>query len=194
MKSATNNQIHQSSSVAEQSDCPRASEFRDRTKILVIAYGNPLRGDDGFGWHLAQTLNDLNLEHLEVITQHQLMPELAEIMAQSRAVIFVDASLEVLAGRIVVRELEPNCSTESLTHHLEPEHLLGLTRALFGRVPRAHLISVGISSLGFSEHLSPEVSAVIPCVQSILREFAASDPASDPLTVAIGSRHELGTK
>lgn len=194
MKSATHSSAHQASSVAEKIAFPRAFEFCDRAKILVIAYGNPLRGDDGFGWHIARHLHDLKLEHLEVITLHQLMPELAEIMAQSRAVIFVDASLEVQAGEITVRELEPKSSTESLTHHLEPEHLLGLTRALYGRVPRAHLISVGVLSLAFSEHLSPEVLAVIPNVQNILREIGASDPASDPSTVAIGSRHKLGMK
>ena len=27
-------------------------------RVLIIGYGNPLRGDDGFGWHAAERLRE----------------------------------------------------------------------------------------------------------------------------------------
>src|SRR5271169_1528567 len=60
----------------------RASDLGPRT--LIIGYGNPLRSDDGFGWHagrlLAQSLAD---QDAKIITCHQLTPELAETLSQS---------------------------------------------------------------------------------------------------------------
>jgi hydrogenase maturation protease len=131
---------------------------------VVICYGNPLRGDDEIGWQVAQQLIDKEIENLDVITCHQLTPEFAEVIAQSRAVVFVDASLEVKAGKIAVRELKPNLSSKSFTHHLEPAQVLAFSHSVYGRVPRAWLITVGALKLEHSEHVSPRVAAAIPKV------------------------------
>jgi hydrogenase maturation protease len=130
----------------------------------VIGYGNPLRGDDGLGWHVAHQLIDKGIENLDVITCHQLTPEIAEVVSLSRAVVFVDASLEFDAGKIMVRELEPNLSSKNFTHHLEPAQVLAFSHSVYGRVPRAWLITVGALNLEHSEHLSPRVAAAIPKV------------------------------
>jgi hydrogenase maturation protease len=131
---------------------------------VVICYGNPLRGDDGLGWQVAQQLIDKGIENLDVIACHQLTPECAEVIAQSRAVVFVDASLEIQAGKIAVRELKPNRSSKNFTHHLEPAQVLAFSHSVYGRVPRAWLITVGAFKLEHSEHLSPRVAAAIPKV------------------------------
>ena len=48
-------------------------------KALIIGYGNPLRSDDGFGWHAGRLLAQaLAGQEAEVITCHQLTPELAD--------------------------------------------------------------------------------------------------------------------
>ena len=134
------------------------------SRTVVICYGNPLRGDDGFGWQVAQCLIEARLKNLDVITCHQLTPELAEVISQSRVVVFVDASLGVHAGKITVRELEPNLSSKNFTHHLEPAQVLAFSHSVYGRVPRAWLITVGALNLEHSEHLSPQVAAAIPKV------------------------------
>ena len=148
----------------------------DTRHVLVIGYGNPLRGDDGFGWQVAQLLGEIHLRQLEVITCHQLTPELAELLARATRAVFVDASVTVAPGTLeiralVIQELEPASMTESLTHHLTPAHLLVLARTLYGRAPPATLITVGAINLAHAEHLSPGVKAVIPEVlEAIVRD------------------------
>jgi hydrogenase maturation protease len=148
----------------ERTTCANGALLSAPYKTLVICYGNPLRGDDGFGWHVAEHLIGTRLENLDVITCHQLTPEFAEVIAQSRAVVFVDASLEVHAGKIMVQELEPNLSSINFTHHLVPAQVLAFSHSVYGRVPRAWLITVGALNLEHSEHLSPQVAAAIPKV------------------------------
>jgi hydrogenase maturation protease len=136
---------------------------------LVICYGNPLRGDDGIAWQVAQELLDLKLEHLEVITVHQLMPELAQMVAQASGVIFVDASLEIEPGEIMVRELEPAAQSKTFTHHLEPGNLLALANMLYGRAPqRAIVVSVGVSDMDYTEQLSPTIQTAIPKILEVI--------------------------
>ncbi|MBW7939884.1 MAG: hypothetical protein H3C63_14095, partial [Candidatus Omnitrophica bacterium] len=49
-------------------------------RVLVIGFGNPLRGDDGFGWEVAGQLERrLSQESsVHILTPIQLAPELAE--------------------------------------------------------------------------------------------------------------------
>lgn len=64
------------------------------THILVVAYGNPLRGDDGLAWRAADLLEQGELTpRIEVVRLHQLTPEVAETVRSRDAVIFVDATL-----------------------------------------------------------------------------------------------------
>lgn len=149
-------------------DEPLASE-PDLGKAIVICSGNPLRGDDGLGWHVAQALTEAGLDRLEVIVCHQLTPELAETLGHSRLAIFVDASVGSPPGALALRVLEPLTRSESFTHHLEPAQLLGLARELYGRAPRAVIISVGAETLGFAQGLSPAVEASIPRVLEAIR-------------------------
>jgi hydrogenase maturation protease len=139
---------------------------------LVICYGNPLRGDDGMAWQVAQQLLDLKLERLEVIAVHQLMPELSEMVAQASKVVFVDASLEPEPGGIVVRELEPCTPSKTFTHHLAPENLLALAQTLYGaRDCNALIVSVGVKNLECGVRLSAQVKRVIPKVLKLIRHI-----------------------
>jgi hydrogenase maturation protease len=132
------------------------------SQVLVIAYGNPLRGDDGIAWHVAQALIELQLEQLEVLIRHQLTPELAEALSSLPRVVFIDASVQLSAGQVERRDLEPEVTSEVLTHHLEPAQLLGLTKTLYGQVPHASLISIGVQNLDYGEQLSPQLRTALP--------------------------------
>jgi hydrogenase maturation protease len=60
--------------------------------LLIIGYGNPLRGDDGLGVEVACCLKEIiRDESVEVLSQHQLMPELADPVSRASLVVFVDA-------------------------------------------------------------------------------------------------------
>ena len=75
---------------------------------LVVGYGNPLRGDDGVGWHAAAALAaDPRLADTDVITGHQLTPKLAEDIAKARLAVLVDARLGDTPGYVCIREVAP---------------------------------------------------------------------------------------
>jgi hydrogenase maturation protease len=172
MRTPSSTQTPRESNIASGTVFPRgdrSSSSLDAGHVLVIGYGNPLRGDDGFGWHVARRLIEAGLEHLEIITCHQLTPELAEVIAQAEAVIFVDASLDTPPGEMIVCELEPSAPSRTFTHHLGPTHVLELAHALYGRAPEAKLISVGAVNLGYGERFSLEVEDAIPKVLEEIR-------------------------
>ena len=62
-------------------------------KILVIGYGNPLRGDDGFGSLAASYVKERQIPGVEVIVSHQLNPEHAALLPESSHAIFLDAAV-----------------------------------------------------------------------------------------------------
>ena len=138
-------------------------------KALIIGYGNPLRGDDGLGWHAARLLDDIAPAHsAEVLTRHQLMPELAQPISEVAIVIFVDAASEGTPGLLRWRPVEPQTGPASFTHHVSPELLLGMAGELYGRCPRAFIVSVAGKSFDFGEELSPAVRAALPALVELV--------------------------
>ena len=105
---------------------------------LIIGFGNPLRGDDGLGWHAAQELRKtLTGEDAEVIACLQLMPELAEAVAHSKRVIFIDAAVGEPAGEVKLAELEPApTGLQACSHHFDVRRLMQYSRSTATRTPR----------------------------------------------------------
>lgn len=142
--------------------------------VLVIGYGNPLRGDDGFGWHVAQSLcpDDLS-EEFEVVACHQLTPELAEPVSRARLVIFIDAELGEVPGQFSCQAVEPQLAlTSSLSHQLDPPTLLTWAQTLYGTCPHAVLLCVTGQSFAHEEELSPAMRAALPAVRAKVHELA----------------------
>lgn len=133
-------------------------------EVLVLAVGNPLRGDDGIGWRAAQHLDALaDGKALEVITCHQLTPELAESVAAAQRVIFVDAAVDVPAGEVRSTAIQADTRPDgAFSHHLTPPALLGYTESLFKTCREAFQVSIGGASFDYSESLSEEVQAGYP--------------------------------
>ena len=135
--------------------------------ILVIGYGNPLRGDDRLGWVVAERLARLpeiaGNPEVEIVTCHQLTPELAEPVSAARLVVFVDANATGGAGSCIWESVLPEApGPNALGHHFTPSRVLAYARAIFGNVPRALVASVGVESFEAGEKLSPAVEAAIP--------------------------------
>lgn len=61
--------------------------------ILVIGYGNTLRGDDAVGPLVAEQVAIWNWPDVRSLPVHQLTPELAAEIAQVEAVFFIDAAI-----------------------------------------------------------------------------------------------------
>jgi hydrogenase maturation protease len=133
--------------------------------VLVVGYGNPLRGDDGFGCHVAGLLAaDPRLEGATVLARHQLTPELATDIASASLVVLVDASVDDAApGSVAVRSIQPRRDSPlSWSHHLDPAALAGLADALYDDVPPMVLVSVAGGSFAEGGRLSPALQRVLP--------------------------------
>jgi hydrogenase maturation protease len=143
---------------------PRALDSRPRT--LIVGYGNPLRSDDGFGWHAGHLLGqELAGQDAEVITCHQLTPELAEPLSQCRRAVFIDADAQGKPGKIHHHAVRPQpAACSAFTHTCTPSGLLSSAQELYGHRPQALIITVSAQSFAFGDSLSPVVAAALPKV------------------------------
>lgn len=143
-------------------------------KLVIIGYGNPVRGDDALGWEIAQRLQaELNHPDVKIIAAHQLMPEHVEDVSSAELVIFVDAAEEGTPGEMQVSKvvLDP-ALPPSFTHHISPVLLLSYSRALFGNSPRGWLITVPGICFDCVEALTEPVARAVPVVLQKIREIA----------------------
>lgn len=133
-------------------------------KALIIGYGNLLRSDDGFGWHAGHLLAQaLAGQDAEVITCHQLTPELAEPLSRCRRAVFIDADAEGNPGDIHRRTVRPQAAASSaFTHNCTPSGLLSSAKDLYGHRPQAVVLTVSAQSFAVGDSLSPVVSAALP--------------------------------
>jgi hydrogenase maturation protease len=122
--------------------------------VLVIGYGNTLRGDDGVGPRVAEAVGQLHLPGVRTLICPLLTPELADPISRVGRVIFVDAAVD--APRTVQwRKLEPKASSQLMAHAADPCTMLALARDVFGHVPEAWWLTIPAVELGFSEELTP---------------------------------------
>jgi hydrogenase maturation protease len=145
--------------------------------LLIIGYGNPLRGDDGIGPAVVDELQGSPIAaRTELLQRHQLGPELAAQIAIADAVIFVDASAVGIPGEIRTRRLQaPEAATSDLTHHVSPEILLAIARELYGRAPDAVLVTVCGASFEMGTPMSDvaykAVQELVPFLHALADEM-----------------------
>ena len=140
-------------------------------ELLIIGYGNTLRGDDGAGPFVAAQLRELGCH---AIAAHQLTPEMAEAVSHAARVIFVDASAAVAPGETRFERIR--AAHARVHHYATPQAILGLARDLFGREPRAWLVSLGAGDFAVSEQLSDPVRGAALRVAAVLTRVASSAP------------------
>jgi len=115
-------------------------------RVLVIGYGNPYRGDDGFGPLAARAIEARGLDSVEVIAARQLTPEMAIPLSCAGYAIFLDAAIGDRPGALCVTPVEP-CGSSVSSHHFEPGTLLALAKSVFGHAPPAMLITTAAATL-----------------------------------------------
>jgi len=148
-----------------------------KASILIIGYGNPLRSDDGLGLVVAERLSTIpeiaGDDSIEITKSHQLMPELAETIARSALVLFIDAAVAAeghTPGSMQSSVLESNSrSSVTLGHHCTPSELISFSAALFGGHPRALVVSLTAESFDYGDQLTPVVQEAIPSLIEFIR-------------------------
>lgn len=141
-----------------------------RSGLLVIAFGNDLRGDDGVAHHVARRLLRTSAFAGAVHCVHQLTPDLAETIAGAERVCFVDAREPDGAADVMMLQIAVDVRSPSLGHAVSPGTLLALCDALYGRAPQAWLVTLPTQNFDYGEELSPVArKGVEDAVAAIIR-------------------------
>ncbi|MGZ4789512.1 MAG: hydrogenase maturation protease [Terriglobales bacterium] len=141
-------------------------------RILIVAYGNPLRSDDGLAWRAAEQLEKkVSQPDVEILTLHQLTPEVAETCRRFQCVIFVDAASRDeagngTAGEVRVRKIQTQKDSAGratrFSHALSPDAIVDMSAQLYGANPRAFSVTMTGDDFGHGESLSATVTAALP--------------------------------
>jgi len=149
---------------------------------LVIAVGNPDRGDDALGPLVAERVAALALPHVEVLVDFQLQIEHIVDLARRTEVIFVDASASGDAP-YTWRAVAPAAGRSAWTHALSPPALLDGFRRITGTVPpAASVVAVRGYAFGLGRPLSARASTNLEAAYAALatrlqRSSAEARPA-----------------
>ncbi len=127
--------------------------------ILIYAYGNPGRQDDGLGNALVEALGpwiaEQGMDQVEVDSNFQLNIEDADNIKDKDAVVFVDASIEDI-GQFHFGRVEPSEGRSEFTlHSASPAYILALCIGLYNRHPETYLLQIRGYEWEFQEGLSP---------------------------------------
>lgn len=153
------------------------SKGKSPGRVLVIAYGNPLRGDDGVAWRAADELErELSPQQVTILCRHQLAPELAEDLSRHDAVIFVDAASTesgAVPGAVKVEEIyaTESRSSVSFSHHFSPVALVRMAAELYQAKTKAFSVSLTGKNFEHGEKLSAEVAAALPMLVAKLEKL-----------------------
>jgi hydrogenase maturation protease len=139
---------------------------QQKVRCLILACGNTLRGDDGVGPWLAEWAEERFRSEtgVSVLIRQQWTPELAEDIARSESVLFIDCSVDCAPGSVNLTPVEPALSSQGLaTHHQGAPQLLALAIELYGSVPaNAQLLTIGAGSTELGESFSDPVLDALP--------------------------------
>lgn len=127
-------------------------------RILIYAYGNPGRQDDGLGNRCLEELEkwarDNHILNIEFESNYQLNIEDALHISDKDVVIFIDASEENIED-INFSVVEPSeGKSEFTTHAASPSLVLALCIQLYNKYPKTFLLQIRGYKWDFKEGLS----------------------------------------
>jgi hydrogenase maturation protease len=125
-------------------------------EIVVIGFGDPLRGDDAVGHKIAERILQWGLPEVRVIATPRLTAELSEALGRAHLAIFVHATPPSRRDEVAACALDPCPSKITSSHVEDPCVLLSITHATYGRYPYAWCIGVPAVNFDFGQNLSPE--------------------------------------
>ena len=124
------------------------------TALIVLAWGNASRGDDGVGPVLARRIRHLGRHDIRVVEDLQLHIEHVMDLDSEVPVLFVDASVAIAEGFRIER-LTPKADNSISTHTVSPHALLNLYEKTLGApAPEAFLLHVCGNSFELGEEIS----------------------------------------
>lgn len=125
--------------------------------LLILAVGNPSRGDDALGPLLLERLHAHGVEadgQVELLTDFQLQVEHSLDLLGRSAVLFVDATRPGRVQAAHIAALEPLHQPPTASHALDARALLGVACRLHASAPPSWMLAIEGTSFGLGEALS----------------------------------------
>jgi hydrogenase maturation protease len=170
----------------------RASNMKWITarKVLVVALGNPDRGDDGVGPLVARKLAALLPSDISLLSLGSNVPALVAEWANFEAAICIDAAAPLSApGRIHRFDLAhtdlPRCGSSASSHGLGLADVLALARTLRQAPPQVIVYAIEGLCFAVGAPMTPEVAAaateVVPQIVAEIERLrhASNEIAAD---------------
>jgi hydrogenase maturation protein HypF len=182
-----------------KSTVTRPEKFKvqsSKCKVILIGYGNTLRGDDGAGQRVAETVAEWNLPNVRSLAVHQLMPELSESLAAAQLAIFVDVYIADAEQDIQVHCLQANSHPSnnalqipnpkhSMGHTADPLSLLALTQQVYATAPLSWWILIPAVQFEFGEQLSTVAEQGIQDALQHIQQLIRTIPDQVHMTVEV---------
>jgi hydrogenase maturation protease len=144
------------------------------SKILVYAYGNPGRQDDGLGSALVKELEiwaeGEGLKGVDFDSNYQLNIEDAEVISRYDLVIFADASTEEITD-FILTPVSGETEVTFTTHAASPGYIVQLCKELFNRKPDVFLLHIKGYEWEFREGLSPRAEMNLAKSLEFMKRF-----------------------
>jgi len=132
-----------------------------RPPLLVLAVGNPSRGDDALGPLLLDRLRGAGVEaaaDVELLTDFQLQVEHALDLEDRHAVLFVDAARPGAADGVSLRPVQAGTHIPPASHALSAPAVLRVALQLAGRAPSAWQLALEGECFDLGAGLSPRAA------------------------------------
>ncbi len=150
--------------------------MQQQTKYLILAWGNPGRGDDAAGLAIADSLEGRTDSNVEIRCFHQLGPELSEDVAAADHVIFIDAHEQPTWPDLVVQPVDAAAEYTPDSHSSGPEELLALAKVLYHRQPKGTLVATRAFDTTFGAPLTARAQDLVAeARQAVLALLAKQD-------------------
>ena len=153
----------------------RGSSVSDQPPVLVIAVGNPSRGDDALGSAACGATRGRGVPGVEVITDFQLQVENALDLVGRERVMFVDAGTGTPAP-FELRRAAPAASSCTRRMRSRPRRCSRPTRgSLASAAPESWVLCVRGESFELGEALTPTAAGHLEAAWLRLREICTRE-------------------
>lgn len=154
--------------------------------LLILAVGNPSRGDDALGPMLLDRLREAADSDVEYIEDFQLQVEHALDLAGRQAVLFVDAALPGAAVGASLTPLRADAQVPPASHALRPQAVLCVAQQLPDPVPPAWQLAIEGERFALGEGLSPCAQQNLEAAVELARNWVAARRAEQPVKPETG--------
>lgn len=142
-------------------------------QLVIVAYGNPSRGDDALGPHLLQQMEILcrSKKNIEFIEDFQLQVEHVLDLANGDLVLFIDASV-ACPPPFTFTQLQAQPDITYTSHALHPAAVLYTYQQVYHQLPPpAFLLTVRGESFELGELLSKSATIHLAATLEFVKQL-----------------------